>query len=195
MDCSYPYRNPPPSLRMPVGISPIKDVIHAHSRSVFQVADDDIVCAQRVNVRRFCLFSDTLMQFKRATLDLSKPFCVHFCGELAVDTGGPKRELFCLFRQEMPKQSSLFAETSEGLAIVSAVNTCEFKTVGKILAAMIFLGGSPPQCFVPAIADFIVYDEVRSVPDIGCVQDYSVRSALITVNSGGIVSIYLLVGM
>ena len=101
--------------------------------------------------------SDTLMQFKRATLDLSKPFCVHFCGELAVDTGGPKRELFCLFRQEMPKQSSLFTETSEGLAIVHnalAVNTCEFKTVGKILAAM---GGSPPQCFVP---NFIVYDEV-----------------------------------
>ena len=94
----------------------------------------------------------------------------------------------------MPKQSSMFAETSEGLAIVhntSALNTCKFKTVGKILAAMIFLGGSPPQCFVPAIADFIVYDEVRSVPDIGCVQDYSVRSALIKVNSSGIVSLVL----
>ena len=73
----------------------------------------------------------------------------------------------------MPKQSNLFSKTSEGLAIVhnlSAVNACNFKIVGKILAA-IFLGGSPPQCFVPAIVDFIVYDEVRSIPDVGCVQD------------------------
>ena len=160
-------------------ISPLKEVIRAHSHSVLQLAEDDIERVQRVNVMRSCLFNDTLLQFGRATLDLSKPFCARFCGEPAVDTGGPKRGLFRLFKQEMPKQSNLFADTSEGLAIMhmSAVSTCDFKVIGKILAAMILLGGSPPQCFVPAIADFIVYDEVRSIPDVGCVQDYSVQAA------------------
>ena len=60
-----------------------------------------------------------------STLDLSKPFCIRFCGKPAVDTGGPKGELFRLFRQEMPKQSNPFVEEFEGSVVVHHLSAIE----------------------------------------------------------------------
>ena len=62
------------------------------------------------------------------------------------------------------KAGLLFFSTERGILPVHnlpALNGRTFEVIGKIMAAIILLGGSPPQCFVPEITDFLVYGEVR----------------------------------
>ena len=83
-----------------------------HARRVL-VEESEV--SQRINVRRSNLLEDALCQFRRPSLDVKRPFCVRFLGEPAVDAGGPQREFFQLFLQELKTTGSLFHHTPDGL--------------------------------------------------------------------------------
>ena len=51
---------------------------------------------------------------------------------------------------------------------VPAVASNMFYVVGKMIAVCLVQGGQPPVCFAPAVADFLIYDEVRCDP---CISD------------------------
>ena len=71
-----------------------RDVLLNHINAVYKPTTDEV---HRINIRRTNLFEDTMRQFKKTNMDFSKVVEVRFCGEPAVDAGGPRRELFCLF--------------------------------------------------------------------------------------------------
>ena len=127
------------------------------------VEESDV--SQRINVRRSNLLEDALCQFRRPNLDVKRPFRVRFLGEPAVDTGGPRREFFQLFLQEMKTTASLFDRTPNGLIFahnITALSRGDFRVAGKIVAASILLGGPPPVCFIHPVADELVCSEVQS---------------------------------
>jgi len=57
------------------------------------------------------LNSNAIAQFERPSFDVSKLIRVHFIGKPAVDTGGPQREFFRFFLQDLKSKSSLFQHT------------------------------------------------------------------------------------
>ena len=44
-----------------------------------------------------------------------------------------------------------------------------------MLAATMLLGGSPQKCFVPAVADFSLYNEVRPSTEVTCIPDHDMQ--------------------
>ena len=94
-----------------------------------------------------------------------------FIGEASVDEGGPRREFFQLAVKEVLKMPSLFTGWPENVIPqhnVEAVAKNTYFTVGRLLSTCIVQGGQPPVCFSRGVADFIVYDEIRSKP---CLKD------------------------
>lgn len=75
----------------------IKHVIQQHQARAIQLRDDEDV--QRIHIRRSSIFSDALRQFSKGSFDVTKMLQVRFVGEEAIDTGGPQREFFHLFRE------------------------------------------------------------------------------------------------
>ena len=61
---------------------------------------------------------------------------------------------------------------------INAVAESKFYLIGKIIATGLVQGGEPPVCFSAAVADFIVYDSVRSKFSIDDIPDHDVRDAL-----------------
>ena len=171
-----------PSLFTPTDGSPIRRVLTEHTRR-FLVQDVEAP-QQRINVRRSNLLEDALCQFRRHNLDVERRFSVRFLGEPAVDTGGPRREFFRLFLQEMKTTACLFEETQDGLIFahnVAALSHGDFRIIGKILALSILLGGSPPACFIPPVADEIVYGEVKCSLPTTLISDSDIVDKLLQV--------------
>ena len=102
--------------------------------------------------------------------------------EEAADIGGPRREFFSLFKQELALKSSHFSRTNEGLVLIhniSAVVDGDYNIIGKVLASLLLFGGPPLQCFAPHIADFLVYGELKkSSPGLKCIPDYEIQRKL-----------------
>ena len=71
-----------------------RDVLLNHINAVYKPTTDEV---HKINIRTTNLFEDTMRQFKKTNMDFSKVVEVRFCVEPAVDAGGPRRELFCLF--------------------------------------------------------------------------------------------------
>lgn len=61
---------------------------------------------------------------------------------------------------------------------INAVAESKFYLIGKIIATGLVQGGEPPVCFSAAVADFIVYDSVRSKFSIDDIPDNDVCDAL-----------------
>ena len=61
---------------------------------------------------------------------------------------------------------------------VEAVTRKEYYSVGKLIATCLVQGGQPPVCFAGAIADYLVYNEVRCKPCLEDISDYDVRQKL-----------------
>jgi len=105
-----------PPLCIPSSYIALNDILQMHVTSVLSpnMDDDERPNIQCLNVWRTDLVSDAIAQFERPSFDVSKPIRVRFIGEPAVDTGGPRREFFRLFLQDLKSKSSLFQHTSKG---------------------------------------------------------------------------------
>ena len=139
---------------------------------------------QRINIRRSCLLKDAVRQFSKASFDVNKLLRVVFICEQAVDKGGPRREFFHLLLNEIFNLSGLFTGYPSNvipLHNVEAVENRKFYVIGKMLATTLVQGGEAPSCFSKAIADYIVYDQVRSPVDINDIPDRMIQKSLMEV--------------
>lgn len=106
---------------------------------------------------------------------------VRFVGESAVDDGGPRREFFQLLLNAIANKSGMFSGFPNHvvpLHNVNAVLNNKYFVVGKMIAAALVQGGQPPVFFAGAVADFLVYNRVKSSVDIDDIADYEVRECL-----------------
>ena len=157
----------------------IKHVVQEHQNKVMMSIDDEDL--QRVHVRRAFLFEDAMRQFSKVSFNPSKFLRVVFIGEQAVDEGGPRRELFRLLMTECFTRSGLFTGFPDHVVPihnVDALTVGKFHTIGKIIATCIVQGGQPPVCFAEAVADYLVYDQVKSAVCIDDISDVEVRNSL-----------------
>ena len=94
--------------------------------------------------------------------------------------GGARRELFRLFLEEMKTRATrLFQRSPAGVLPnhnVTAMN--DYFITGCILSASIVLGGPPPMCFTPAVADMLVYGDVQRTPSVESISDPSITDRL-----------------
>ena len=147
------------------------------------LADDDF---QRVVVRRSHLISDTFSQFGLKAFDPSLLIKVCFVGEPGEDIGGPRREFFRLLLEQMFQLPDMFKGWPKNVTIkhnVEATAANRFFLAGKILSTVIVQGGQAPNCFSEAVADFLIYDKICSLPVIKDVTDIVALNCLIKVRS------------
>ncbi len=98
-----------------------------------------------------------------------------------MDDGGPRREFFQLLLAEIVTKSGLFSGAPDHvvpLHNVEAVSTCKFLVIGKMLATCLVQAGLAPACFAKAVADFLVYDCIRSPVCLDDIGDYEIRGHL-----------------
>ena len=153
--------------------------IRQHQMKVISGRDEED--RQRLHVRRSNLVKDTIKAFSRPTFDVSKILKVTFIPEGSVDDGGPRREFFQLAIKECMNTSSLFTGWPRNVVPqhnVEAVANNTYFIVGKLIATCIVQGGQPPVCFAKAVADFLIYNEVRSKACLEDIPDCSVRDKL-----------------
>lgn len=156
-----------------------KHAIRQHQMKVISGRDEED--RQRVHVRRSNLVKDTIKAFSKPTFDVSKMLKVTFIPEGSVDDGGPRREFFQLAMKECMKTSFLFTGWPENVVPqhnVEAVANNTYFIVGKLIATCIVQGGQPPVCFAKAVADFLIYNEVRSKACLEDIPDCSIRDKL-----------------
>ena len=162
-----------------------KYVLIRHREHVLSENDD----FQSINIRRSFLLKDAMRQLSKPSFNSNKVLRVVFIGEQAIDEGGPRREFFHLLLFNLFKFSGLFAGYPVNvtpLHNVQAVESKKFFTAGKMLCMSLIQGGEAPSCFTKAVADYLVYGEVRSPVDICDIHDETIRNSLAevcTVNS------------
>ena len=164
-----------------------KHAIQQHQMRVISGRDEED--KQRLHVRRGNLVQDTIRAFARPTFDISKVLKVTFIPEGSVDDGGPRREFFQLAVKECMKTSSLFTGWPENVVPqhnVEAVANNTYYIVGKLISTCIIQGGQPPLCFSKAVADFLIYNEVRSEACLDDIEDRNVRDKLRQVIFGNV---------
>jgi len=157
-----------------------KHIIQQHQEKVItpMLTDEDV---QRIHVRRKCLLADSLRAFSKPTFNESKMLKVTFMGESAVDDGGPRREYFQLLLKDVFSSSGLFVGWPDHVIPVhhvEAVASNRFYIIGKMVSTCLIQGGQPPVCIADGIADYLVYDEVRSKPCLEDIPDCAVRHKL-----------------
>ena len=161
-----------------------KVLLQEHQESVCVL--DPGPALSTATIRRNHIFSDVISQFKPVSFDPIFPFIVKFADEPGMDSGGPKRELFRLFKHSLQQQPHLFSSTDVGLVPmhnVQAVMNGEFEAVGKVLAISCLFGGPMLQCFSRFVAEFIVHDRVQSTPDVECISDHEIKRKILKVCS------------
>ena len=99
----------------------------------------------------------------------------------AVDAGGPRREFFHLLVQEIFTKSGLFGGFPDHVvvfhdAVAIANNT--YYIMGKMIATCVIQGGEAPACFANAVADYLVYGEVKSPVCLDDIPMVEIRSLL-----------------
>lgn len=170
-----------------IDITKIKHLLMQHRQRVLIGIDDEDY--QRLNVRRAYLLKDAFHQFSKESFDINKLIKVVFIGEEAVDDGGPRREFFYLVIRDIFTKSGLFAGHPHHVVPLHNVNAVEnkmFYLVGRMIATVLVQGGQPPACFAKAIADFLVFHEIKSSVCIDDIPDYTIRNSLKQVNTRGL---------
>lgn len=136
---------------------------------------------QRINIRRAHLFRDAFKQFSKQSFNECKMIRVVFVREQAVDEGGPRRAFFHLLMRECFEKSGLFAGYPDHvvpLHDIEAVDKNKFAVVGKMISTCLIQGGVAPSCFAKAVADYIVYNKVKSEVCIKDIPDVDVQRSL-----------------
>ena len=157
----------------------VKHILQQHQYKV--ITGDDEEDRQRIHVRRSHLIFDTMRAFSKATFNVAKTLKVNFIGESSVDEGGPRREFFQLALKEAFTTSGLFCGWPENVVPihnVEAVANNNFYTIGKLIATCLVQGGQPPVCFAGAVADYLVYNEIKCQPCLDDIPDYTVQQNL-----------------
>lgn len=140
---------------------------------------------QRINVRRSHLYQDALRAFSRTTFNAAKVPKVNFIGEQSIDDGGPRREFFLLLSKEIFTKSGLFCGWPNNVVPIHdarAVASNKFFTIGKMISSSLIHGAQPPVCFSHAVAEYLVYDEVKCRASVDDIPDHSVKHTLTKVN-------------
>ena len=149
-----------------------KNVLQHHQCKVITGRDEED--HQRICVRRSHLFSDAACAFSRPNFNVSKLLKVVF-------EGGPWQEFFQLLMKEAFTSSGLFAGWPQNVVSiysVEAVAANSYYIVGKMIGTCLVQGGQPPVCFAAAVADYIVFDEVKSEPSLNDIPDHTVWNKL-----------------
>lgn len=156
-----------------------KHILQHHQMNVIGGSNEED--CQRIHVRRTHLFTDAVRAFSKPCFNVSKMLKVVFIGEASVDEGGPRREFFRLLMKEAFSASGLFVGWPSNVVPIhniEAVACNKYFVIGKMISTCLVQGGQPPVCLAPAVAEYLVYDEVRCAPDLQDVYDYSVRQKL-----------------
>ncbi len=86
------------------------------------------------NGRRSHIVQDAMCAFAKPSFHTSKMLKVTFIGEISVDDGGPRRELFSVLMRELFNKSSLFTGWPENAVPVHNVRAlAENKSLEKSL--------------------------------------------------------------
>ncbi len=136
---------------------------------------------QRIYVRRNFVLENSLKAFSRSTFNVYKILRVNFVGEGGVDDEGPRREFFCILMKVEFAESGLFSGWPENVVPVHSIQAVaenRFYLVGTIISTSSVQGGQPPLCFSKAVADYIVFDEVKGPPCLDDIPDLSVRQSM-----------------
>ena len=124
---------------------------------------------QEISVRRSHLVYDTFEKFRDIKFDCSLILKVCFVGEAAEDVGGPRREFFRLLIEDLFKLQDMFVGWPSNVIMkhnIEATATNKFFVAGKILSTVIIQGGQGPLCFSEAVADYLIFSKVCSLPVI-----------------------------
>ena len=106
---------------------------------------------------------------------------VHFIGEGAVDEGGPRREFFHLLIQEIFSKSGFFDGFPERVILlhdVTGIANNTYYIIGKMISTCIIQGGEAPTCFASAVADYLVYREIKSPLCLDDITNLRIRDLL-----------------
>jgi hypothetical protein len=172
-----PISNSAPSEK--VDLIKIRHLLKQHQHRVITSVDEEDV--QRIHVRRSHIFADSFRHFSKESFDVSKMLKVVFVGECAIDDGGPRREYFQLLLHAIACHSGLFGGWPNHvvpLHNIDALSRSKFFVIGKMLATALVQGGQPPVYFACPVADFLVFDRVRSPVDLDDIDDFDVRQSL-----------------
>ena len=173
---SYPLYSEPTEK---VDLISLKHALQQHQQSVITSIDEEDV--QRIHVRRSLIFEDSFRQFSKDSFDITKMLKVCFVGESAIDDGGPRREFFQLLLNAIASKSGLFQGYPCHVVPchnVDALVQNKYFVVGKMIATAIVQGGQPPVYFAGAVADFLVFDSVKSPVDIEDIADFGIRQGI-----------------
>ena len=121
--------------------------------------------------RRSHVWEDTKVKLNRCSEeDLEQVIRVQYVGEPAVDTGGPRRELFSLLHKHMNDSNSMFTGESNNKCFsnnVIAIEQQDYLKYGRLCAMLIIQGAASPNFFTSPVAYYILY---------GCGEkDFSLR--------------------
>ena len=67
---------------------------------------------------------------------------------------------------------------------VEALAANKYYLVGKMMSTALVQGGQPPLCFSQAVADYVIYDEIKCEPCLDDIPDCDVREKLEKVRFG-----------
>ena len=145
---------------------------------ITSVNEEDV---QRIHVRRSHISEDSFRHFSKDSFDVTKLLKVRFVGESAIDDGGPRREFFQLLLNAIANKSGLFGGFPDHVVPLHNVDGLvhnKYFVVGKMIATALVQGGQPPVYFAGPVADFLVYDCVKSPVNIEDIIDFEVRQCL-----------------
>ena len=134
-------------------------------------------------LRRSHVWKDTKVKLNRySEEDLEQLIRVQYVGEPAVDTRGPKRELFFLLHKHMNDSNSMFTGESNNKCFsnnVIALEQQDYLKYGRLCAMSIIQGAASPNFFTSPVADYILYGCVEKVSTSVCdVPNAKVREKL-----------------
>lgn len=153
-----------------------KHLLVQHQQSIMIGLNEDDY--QRINVRRAYLFKDAFKQFSKISFNVYKRFRVVFIGEQAVDEGGPRREFFHFLMRDYFEKSGLFIGYLDHVVPLHNVEAVDKDKFSKMISTSLIQGGEAPSCFAKAVADYIVYNQVRSKVCVEDIPDVTIQHIL-----------------
>ena len=122
------------------------------------------------------MFDDGITAIGKPNFNLRRNLKERFIGEPAVDDGGLKKGIFCLFHNALAEMPSVFWVLPNNCGIslshnVQGLFAMRFEICGKVITLGLIHGCEAPMCFSQEICDFLVFGKEKD-PD----YEYMLRS-------------------